>query len=133
MSTTAAPRRATTPTLTEALQLLDHHARIGALPADEAPAIRALLAHARFDNADQGSGPDQTDVDALRDLLDLMETFSDNDQRARYLLSSNWLRDRGAAASVRVHASLSAAQFTLETEVAPAGGRAPIEAEEPHP
>lgn len=48
------------------------------------------------------NGPDQCDVDALRDLLDLMRDFSDNDQRARYLLSSNWLRDRGAAAAARL-------------------------------
>jgi hypothetical protein len=38
--------------------------------------------------------PDQADVDALRELLDLMESFSDNDQRARYLLSSDWMRER---------------------------------------
>ncbi|MBR7191683.1 hypothetical protein [Gordonia sp. SCSIO 19800] len=36
-------------------------------------------------------------VDELRDLLDLMENFSDNDQRARFLLSSNFLRDNGGA------------------------------------
>jgi hypothetical protein len=36
--------------------------------------------------------PDQRDVDELRDLLDLMRNFPDNDQRARFLLSSNWLR-----------------------------------------
>ena len=48
--------------------------------------------------------PDQSDVDALRDLLDLMSDFSDNDQRARYLLSCNWMRDRGAAAAARHHA-----------------------------
>lgn len=42
-------------------------------------------------------GPFQADVDALRDLLDLMENFESNDQRARYLLTSNWLRDRDAA------------------------------------
>lgn len=48
--------------------------------------------------------PDQSDVDALRVLLDLMADFPDNDQRARYLLSSNWMRDRGAAAAARHHA-----------------------------
>lgn len=41
------------------------------------------------------SAPDQADVDALRGLLDLMVNFRDNDQRARYLLSSNWMRDVG--------------------------------------
>lgn len=39
-------------------------------------------------------GPDQADVDALRSLLDLMENFGSNDQRARYLLCSDWLRER---------------------------------------
>jgi hypothetical protein len=41
--------------------------------------------------------PNQADVDALRGLLDLMANFESNDQRARYLLSSNWMRDRDAA------------------------------------
>lgn len=45
------------------------------------------------------TGPDQSDVDELRGLLDLLESFSSNDQRARYLLTSNWMRDRGAAAA----------------------------------
>lgn len=49
-----------------------------------------------------GRGPEQTDVDAVRDLLDLMATFRDNDQRARYLLTSDWMRDRGAAAAARL-------------------------------
>jgi hypothetical protein len=38
--------------------------------------------------------PDQADVDALRELLDLMVNFPSNDQRARYLLGCNWMRDR---------------------------------------
>lgn len=42
--------------------------------------------------------PDQADVDTLRELLDLMANFSDNDQRARFLLSSNWMRDRRSGA-----------------------------------
>lgn len=50
------------------------------------------------------SGPDQADVDALRELLDLLEGFRDNDQRARYLLSCNWMRDRGAVAAARLGA-----------------------------
>jgi hypothetical protein len=41
--------------------------------------------------------PNQADVDALRGLLDRMDYFESNDQRARYLLSSNWMRDRDAA------------------------------------
>ena len=40
------------------------------------------------------TGPDQADVDALRGLLDLMADFPDNDQRARYLLTCNWMRDK---------------------------------------
>jgi len=43
--------------------------------------------------ANQITSPAQEDVDALRELLDLMVNFPSNDQRARYLLSSNWLRD----------------------------------------
>lgn len=39
-------------------------------------------------------GPDPADVDTLRGLLDLMADFPNNDQRARYLLTSNWMRDR---------------------------------------
>lgn len=46
--------------------------------------------------------PSQEDVDQLRELLDLMESFASNDQRARYLLTSNWLRDRGAAAAAHL-------------------------------
>ena len=42
------------------------------------------------------SYPAQADVDALRELLDLLATHQDNDQRARFLLSSNWLRENGA-------------------------------------
>lgn len=52
----------------------------------------------RADNGDH-AGPDLGDVVAVRDLLDLMDGFTDNDQRARFLLSSNWMRDRGAAAA----------------------------------
>lgn len=40
------------------------------------------------------SAPDPTDVDQVRELLDLMVNFPDNDQRARYLLSSNWAREK---------------------------------------
>jgi hypothetical protein len=48
--------------------------------------------------------PEQVDVDALRELLDLLDGFRDNDQRARYLLSCNWMRDRGAVAAARLGA-----------------------------
>lgn len=48
------------------------------------------------------AGPEQADVDALRGLLDLLGDFSGNDQRARYLLTCNWMRDRGAAAAARL-------------------------------
>lgn len=44
------------------------------------------------------TAPYQEDVDAVRELLDAMANFSGNDQRARYLLSSNWMRDRMATA-----------------------------------
>ena len=32
------------------------------------------------------TGPEHSDVDAFRDLLDLMENFESNGERARYLL-----------------------------------------------
>ncbi len=38
------------------------------------------------------SAPEQADVDGLRHVLDLMAGFRDNDQRARYLLSCDWMR-----------------------------------------
>lgn len=44
-------------------------------------------------------GPDLEDVAQLTALLDLMADFPSNEQRARYLLTSNWLRERGAAAA----------------------------------
>lgn len=47
------------------------------------------------------SAPDQADVDALRALLDLMGDFPSNDQRARYLLTCNWMRDRDARMAER--------------------------------
>lgn len=50
--------------------------------------------------------PRQDHVDELRALLDLMESFSSNDQRARYLLGSNFLRDHGAEIAERITASL---------------------------
>lgn len=53
------------------------------------------------DTTDTG-GSHQQDVDALTELLDLMTDFSSNEQRARYLLSCNWMRDRGTAAAERI-------------------------------
>ncbi len=41
--------------------------------------------------------PDPADVAALTYLLDLMANFPSNEQRARYLLSCNWMRDHDAA------------------------------------
>jgi len=61
--------------------------------------------------------PYQEDVDALRDLLDLLENFSSNDQRARYLLSCNWMRDRGAAAAERIR--LAASDMTTNQPYTP--------------
>lgn len=63
--------------------------RLAEAPADVVEAVVS----------EDGRGPEQADVDALRDLFDLMADFPDNDQRARYLLSSNWMRDRGDIAS----------------------------------
>ncbi|WP_181641448.1 hypothetical protein, partial [Nocardioides massiliensis] len=65
----------------------------------------SLLLTAQVLDGQDTSAPEQSDVDAVRELLDLMETFSDNDQRARYLLTSNWLRDRGAIAGARLQAT----------------------------
>lgn len=45
--------------------------------------------------------PDSDDVAALRHLLDMMGNFPSNDQRARYLLTCDWMRDRGAVAAAR--------------------------------
>lgn len=47
------------------------------------------------------TGPDPRDVGELRDLLDLMETFPDNDQRARYLLTCNWFVREGVSVATR--------------------------------
>jgi hypothetical protein len=45
------------------------------------------------------NAPDSGDVAALTSLLDLMRDFPSNEQRARYLLTSDWLRERGAEAA----------------------------------
>jgi len=56
--------------------------------------------------------PDSDDVRALTALLDLMAEFPSNEQRARYLLSSNSLRDCGAAAAARITAALRALEVS---------------------
>ncbi|HET9871415.1 MAG TPA: hypothetical protein VFP89_02300 [Propionibacteriaceae bacterium] len=78
------------------------------LTADEALAVAEMVTQAAHwlraieVSADRSPAvhiePDPDDVAALRSILDLTVNFADNDQRARYILSSNWLRDRGAAA-----------------------------------
>lgn len=45
-------------------------------------------------------GPDQVDVDALRELLDLLSGFPDNDQRARYLRTSAEVASKLASRSL---------------------------------
>jgi hypothetical protein len=72
---------------------------------------------------DATSTPNQADVDALRGLLDLMANFESNDQRARYLLSSNWMRDRDAA--VKAEALSAYADYLMDDETAP-GAVVPI-------
>jgi hypothetical protein len=52
------------------------------------------------------AGPPQADIDALRDLLDLTASFTDNDQRARYLLTSNWMQSRQIDARTEILAQL---------------------------
>lgn len=41
--------------------------------------------------------PDLNEVARLAELLELLAPFPSHDQRARYLLSSNWMRDHDAA------------------------------------
>lgn len=59
------------------------------------------------------SRPHPDDVETLTELLDLMANFDSNEQRARYLLTSNWMRDRGAEVSAQIqHAELLIAKAT---------------------
>ena len=55
------------------------------------------------------SGPDPRDVCALTELLDLLEGFSSNEQKARYLLTCNWFTREGVAVATR--AAISDAMF----------------------
>lgn len=52
-------------------------------------------------------GPDPADVRKLTELLDLLEGFIGNEQRARYLLSCNWMRDRDALVTARAYAEMA--------------------------
>jgi hypothetical protein len=54
------------------------------------------------------AGPDPDDVAELTRLLGLMRDFPSDEQRARFLLTSNWLRERGAEAA-RINAEQLAA------------------------
>ena len=45
--------------------------------------------------------PHQSDIDNLVLVLDATKNFESNDQRARYILTSNWMRDRGRDAQKR--------------------------------
>lgn len=77
-----------------------------AVPDARRLALSLLVACEIAENGpDELRSPAQRDVDALRELLDLLEHAPDNDQRARYLLTCNWMRDRGAAASAHLRAS----------------------------
>lgn len=80
------------------------------MTAGEARRVAAMLTAAadKLDELESGTSrlglPDPADVEAVRGLLEMMNRtgFASDDQRARYLLSSNWLRDRGAAAAARL-------------------------------
>ncbi|MFW6598159.1 hypothetical protein ACOCHS_06475 [Propionibacteriaceae bacterium Y2011] len=69
-------------------------------------------------NHGMSTGPNPTDVAELRDLLDLMGNFTSNDQRARYLLTSDWLRNNGARLAEESHAALAELRARAQ-----AGGR----------
>jgi hypothetical protein len=63
------------------------------------------------------AGPDPRDVAELTRLFGLMRDFPSDEQRARYLLTSNWLRERGAEA-----ARINAEQLAAVQTASPAGG-----------
>lgn len=46
-------------------------------------------------------GPDERDVRQLTELLDLLDGFTSNEQRARYLLTCNWFTREGVAVATR--------------------------------
>ena len=73
-------------------------------PADFTRQAAALVAEGdaptrRIGDRDFPPPPRQEHVDGLRELLELTEGFSSADQRARYILTSNWFRDHGPAAA----------------------------------
>lgn len=93
----------------------EEHRLLDSLYGTASDAIHAAwLAHVSFHQAEEmaphaGPGgpssvtsPGPDDVAQLTDLLDLIASFESNEQRARFLLSSNWMRDRGAAAGAHV-------------------------------
>ena len=67
------------------------------------------------------TAPRQADVDGLRELLDLVEDFPSNDQRARYILTSNWFRDHGESASA--WASVTGVWLPEQRRASVPGGR----------
>jgi hypothetical protein len=67
-----------------------------------------------MDGPVMSAGPDAGDVAELTRLLGLMRDFPSDEQRARYLLTSNWLRERGAEAA-RINAEQLAAIETADT------------------
>ncbi len=42
------------------------------------------------------TAPEPADIAELTEILDRMVNFSNNEQRARYILCSDWLMERGA-------------------------------------
>lgn len=56
------------------------------------------------------TGPDERDVKALTELLDLLyPDVTENESKARYLLTSNWFAREGVAVATR--AAISDAAF----------------------
>lgn len=51
--------------------------------------------------------PDPADVRALTGLLDLLTNFPSNEQRARYLLSCDWMRERDAVMQSRLRQEMA--------------------------
>lgn len=72
-------------------------------------------------NSMTDNSPEPRDVAALTQLLDLMENFGSNEQRARYLLSCNWMRDRDLA-MVALGRKFAAHAATVQARVLDAAG-----------
>lgn len=60
--------------------------------------------------------PEPGDVATLTELLDLLTDFPSNEQRARFLLTCNWMRDRGAAAAANAQAGLDRVLAQLDQD-----------------